>query len=137
MDCHTQAITVRTIRQCSARLESKQQMVLQLVAAQRSRMDLMNRSLGISMTVLNIVGSMFYLLLAAPSWRDASSREIFPLTGEPFIWARCLPILVSLLLIDICWTVCLIISAKVRNWPAYSVSVTTTIVAIAIYFNHH
>jgi hypothetical protein len=60
-----------------------------------------------------------------------------PVSGEPYVWAICLPILLSLLLCDVGWGLTLLIRSRLRNGRAWLICMLVLSAAIAVDFAHH
>ena len=69
----------------------------------------MKGSPGLLLLGLNLTGVAAYLALAMRGWRDATEGGAVPVTGEPFIWALCLPVLLTFVLVNMIWGVLLIL----------------------------
>ena len=67
---------------------------------------------GLLLLGLNFTGAAAYLALAMRGWRDATEGGVVPVTGEPFVWAVCLPVLFTFVLVNMIWSVLLILRKR-------------------------
>ena len=90
-----------------------------------------------SILMLSIVGSALYLKLASAGWRDPAEHGDVPVTGEPFVWAACLPILLIVILLNVVWGVLLISRRPIRGGGAFAVSLLVLIGSVIVDCAHH
>jgi len=86
---------------------------------------------------LSIGGSTLYLKLASAGWRDPAEHGEIPVTGEPFVWAASLPILLIVILLNVVWGVVLVSRRPIRSAATFSVSVLVLIGSVIVDFAHH
>lgn len=84
----------------------------------------------------NFAGMAAYLFLASGGWRDPNEGGAIPLTGEPFVWASCLPVAFLFLAANVCWGM-LIVAKKLTPWSPYGLTVVLWMTAVVIDFAHH
>jgi hypothetical protein len=96
----------------------------------------MSKKTSFLMMALNATGVPLYLVLASGGWRNTAQDKLEPVLGEPFAWAICIPILLSLLLCDLVWGIVLARS-RPFNGRGWIVCVASLIIAIVVDFSHH
>jgi len=97
----------------------------------------MSKMMNWLVLIFNIGGVGLYLLLASSGWRDPSENRAVPITGEPYAWAICLPVLIALITVDIVWGVA--VFKKPVPWGKASLTLCLAILtcSIVIDFAHH
>jgi hypothetical protein len=91
---------------------------------------------GPALFLLNLGGAGAYLMLASRGWRDPAEAGVIPVTGEPFLWAACLPVLALSLLINVVWCA-LLERRRLTGWPYFLTTSAIWIGAVAIDFTRH
>lgn len=87
--------------------------------------------------LFNAFGSGLYLSLASAGWRSPIERGSVPVTGEPFAWIICLPVLIVLFLVNILWGTMLYKNSREKGVLIFSISITIMVSSIIIDFYHH
>lgn len=95
------------------------------------------KSLDITFMAANAVGILLYLVLASRGWRIPREHGMVPVTGEPFVWALALPVLVVFLLADIVWGGLLLRDRVSRRRLWWLVTAAVWLLAIGIDFSRH
>ena len=91
---------------------------------------------GLTLLGLNLMGVTAYLALAAQGWRNTADGVDVPVTGEPFIWVLCLPVLCVFVAVNTIWGALLLVRKHHERW---SLLATTLIwaAAVVVDFYHH
>lgn len=90
-----------------------------------------------SLAFANVVGCTAYLVLASRGWRNPAEQGMIPVTGEPFVWALCLPVLALFLVVDFGWAGLLVRQKDARGAVYLLASVCFGIVSVYADFAHH
>lgn len=96
----------------------------------------MSKPLNYLLIMLNLVGVPLYLVLASGGWRNPAQDKAEPLLVEPFAWAICIPILISLLACDVIWGIA-VARSQPRNGIAWTLCFASLLIAIFVDFSHH
>ena len=97
----------------------------------------MRNALNWFVLFFNVAGVGLYISLASSGWRDPTENNSIPITGEPYAWAICLPVLITLIVADVLWGVA--VFRKPLPWGKASLTVCIAILtcSIVIDFSHH
>ena len=87
--------------------------------------------------LFNIVGAGLYLSLASSGWRDPTENNAVPITGEPFAWAICLPVLIALIVVDVVWAVAVFRRPSPWSKASLTLCVAVLLCSIVVDFSHH
>jgi hypothetical protein len=88
---------------------------------------------GTWLCAFNCLGIAAYLMLAARGWAPTDG---LPVTGEPFVWALCLPVLFFFVIFDVAW-ISLIAWKKLTSWLPFGITAALWMCAVAIDFTQH
>lgn len=84
-----------------------------------------------------ILGSLFYLKLASAGWRIPSEGSQVPVSGEPFVWAAALPILMLVVLLNVVWGVWILVKRPARGKAVFAASLLVMVGSVVLDFAHH
>lgn len=90
--------------------------------------------------VINLLGSIWYLIAVSPSWAIPEEREsgIHSITGEPFVWATAgWPILALFFVVNLSWAVFILFKRRWQESCPWLITPFLWMVALWIDFAHH
>lgn len=97
----------------------------------------MAKSVWVLFLLLSSAGCALYLKLASAGWSIPLEHGEVPVTGEPFVWAASLPILLLVGLVNIVWLGVLIFRRSVVGWLIFGLSMVIIVGVVLIDFSHH
>jgi hypothetical protein len=86
---------------------------------------------------LGVFGSLLYLKSASAAWRSPAEGGEVPITGEPFVWAAALPILVLVILLNFAWGVWILLRRPAKGNTAFAASLLVMVGSVMVDFAHH
>ena len=96
------------------------------------------KRISLAVLVLNVTGSLVYLLAVSPSWMRPEEKGLNSITGEPFVWAiSALPIYAIFFFLDLIWGFFIVSQRQWRIGRLWVLVALIWLVAIAVDFAHH
>ncbi len=91
---------------------------------------------GLTLLGLNLIGVAAYFALAMRGWRNTSDGVDVPVTGEPFIWVLCLPVLGVFIVVNVIWGALLFVRNQNERWSFLATTLIWT-AAVVFDFSYH
>ncbi len=99
-----------------------------------------SRLRALVLLVINLLGSIGYLIAVSTSWAIPQEREsgIHSITGEPFVWAFSgWPILALFFLVNLSWAVFILFERRWQEGRSALIALLIWLAALLIDFAHH
>jgi len=96
------------------------------------------RRLNLTLFVVNVIGAIIYVVRASPSWAMPQERGLHSMTGEPFVWAGSVLLIVAgFALLNLLWGAYICFSRRWRNGYFWLMTAGVWLIAVWIDFAHH
>jgi len=96
------------------------------------------RRVSLALFIVNVIGTIIYVVAASHSWAIPQERGLHSTTGEPFIWALfVVPILAAFTVLNLLWGAYICFSRRWRNGYFWLMSAGVWLIAVWIDFAHH
>ncbi|MGD0507837.1 MAG: hypothetical protein ABSA27_08575 [Terriglobales bacterium] len=96
--------------------------------------------LGLTLFIVNVIGTIVYLFAASFSWAIPQERELglHSTTGEPFTWAIAVfPIYAFFALLNLAWGAYICFKKRWRSGYFWLMTAAVWLIAVWIDFAHH
>jgi hypothetical protein len=62
------------------------------------------RRLSLTLFIVDVIGTVIYMVKASPNWAIPQERGLHSMTGEPYVWAgSVLPLVTGFALLNLLW----------------------------------
>ena len=96
------------------------------------------RRLGLTLFIVNVIGTVIYVAAASPSWAIPQERGLHSTTGEPFIWALfVVPVLAAFALLNLVWGAYICFNKTWRSGYFWLMAAVVWLLAVWTDFAHH
>jgi hypothetical protein len=94
--------------------------------------------LSVALFTVNVIGAITYVIRASPSWAITQERGLHSATGEPFVWASSvLLIVVGFAMLNLLWGAYICFKKRWGSGYVWLMAAAVWLVAICIDFAHH